>query len=168
MAFPANPDGRIEKNGVDALLVHDGEPRRGIIRAWRAAVGVADLAAGQELGGVHVDAAECAELAAERLEGLAVDEENFVTLVVTGDANRAASIVGIEIPQPGIGGLENVAVGIDHDGRRIIHHGTAFLDDIALSLASAPADRRGDSRRSAPAPSCPPEALAPVTLGSAH
>src|SRR5438046_1779553 len=91
-------------------------------RARRAAFRVADLAPGQELGGVHVDPAERAELTAERLERLPVDEEHLVAVLVPVDADRPIPVLRIEVLEPGVGRLEDVAVGVHHAPRRIIRH----------------------------------------------
>ncbi len=85
--------------------------------AGRAPFRIADLAAGQELGRVHVDAAEGAELAAEGLQRLAVDQQDLEPLIVSVDADGAVTVVRVEVLEPCVRRLENVAVGV-YDPRR--------------------------------------------------
>ena len=101
---------------VDPLAVHHAQPLDGIVAAGRTALGVGHLPPSEEARGVHPDPAERAEGPAQRLERLAVDEEHLVPVLVLGDANGAISIRGLEVLQPGIGRLEDVAVGIHHQG----------------------------------------------------
>ena len=103
----------IEQHDVDALLVHHGEPRARVVAAGRAALLVADLTEGQEPRGVHLDAAERAEPAAQRLERPAVDEQHLDALGVAVDADGAVAVHRLEVAEPGVARLEHVTVGVD-------------------------------------------------------
>src|SRR5262249_60515235 len=65
-----------------------------------------------------VDAAERAELPAQRLERLAVDQEDLEILLVTRDPDRAVAVARVEVLEPGVGRLEDVAVGVDNRAHR--------------------------------------------------
>ena len=92
MTFPADADGRVQEDGVDALGVHHAEPRGRIVGARRAPFRVGDLSPGQEAGRVHLDPAQGSELTAQRLERLAVDQEDLVPVLVARDADRPIAI----------------------------------------------------------------------------
>ena len=92
VAFPADPDGGIEQHTVDALAVHHGKPGVRVVAARRAALRVGDLTAGEEPRGVHLDAAQRAELPAQCLQRSAVDDQHLVALVVVADPDGAVSV----------------------------------------------------------------------------
>jgi hypothetical protein len=117
VTLPADADGGVEQHRVDALAVHHAQPLDGIVTSGGTPLGVGHLATRQEARGVHLDAAERAERPAERLERLAVDEEHLVPLLVPRDADGAIPVGGVDVFLPGVGGLEDMAVGIHHRGR---------------------------------------------------
>ena len=126
MPLPADADGGVEEHRVDAFGVHDAEPLDGIVAAGRATLGVGHPPTGEQLGRVHLDAAEGAHLAAQGLERLAIDEQHLVPLRVGGDANGAVPIGGLEVFQPRVGRLEDVAVRIHHQNTVRGRHGLAL------------------------------------------
>jgi len=113
VSLPADADGRIEKNAVDALGIHHGKPRVRIVAAGRAALGVGDLAPGEEALGVHLDAAERAELPTQGLERPAVDQQHLVALGIGVDPDGPVPIGRVDVPEPGVGGLQHMPVGVD-------------------------------------------------------
>ena len=123
VAFPADPDGGIEQHTVDALAVHHGKPGVRVVAARRAALRVGDLTAGEEPRGVHLDAAQRAELSAQRLERSPVDDQHLVALVVVADPDGSVSVHRIDVAEPGVGRLQHVAIRIHHGSLRLDRHG---------------------------------------------
>ena len=113
----------IEQHAVDALAVHHGKPRVRVVAARRAALRVGDLTAGEEPRGVHLDAAERAELAAQRLERPPVDEQHLVALGVAADPDGSVSVRRVDVAEPGVGRLQHVAIRIHHGSLRLDRHG---------------------------------------------
>ena len=70
------------------------QTRRRVVAAGRAAFLVAQPAAGQHDVGVEVDATELREPVAHRFDRPSVDEQDLVTLVVVGDADRPLAKAG--------------------------------------------------------------------------
>src|SRR4029077_12658744 len=87
-----------------------------------AALRVGDLAPGEQALGVHLDAAERAELPAQGLERSAVDEEDLEALGIRIDPDGAVPIRGIDVPEPGVGGLQHVPVGVDDSSGWLASH----------------------------------------------
>ena len=113
--FPGDPDRRVEQHDVDPLGVHDAQAGMRIVAARRAALLVAALPDRHEIGGVHPDAAERPEAAAERGMRTAVDEEDFDAVGVALDPDRAIAELRIEVALPGVARLEHVPVRVDGD-----------------------------------------------------
>ena len=78
---------------------------------------------GEQALHVHLDAAERAELASQRLQRSAVDQQHLVAVRVRGDADGPIPIRRVEVPDPGVGGLQHVPVGIDDSSRGGLRHG---------------------------------------------
>ena len=129
VSFPADADRRVEQDAVDALGIHHAQGALRIVTAGRAALGVGHLPLGQQVLHVHLDAAERAELASQCLQRSAVDQEHLVAVRVRVDADGPIPIRRVEVPDPGVGGLQHVTVGIDDSSRgggrhgRIVHGG---------------------------------------------
>ena len=124
VTLPADADGRVEQHDVYAFLVEDLDALGRIPAARRTAFFVTVTAGGQKFGRIHFHAAQAGQTTAHRLQRLAVEEQHFETLRVVIDANGPRPVGGRDVLEPGIAGLEDVAVGVDGEhavGRRCGH-----------------------------------------------
>ena len=148
-ALPGDTDGRVEERDVDAFLIHDAQPRGGVVAARRASVFVAALSDRHQIGRVHADAAERTEPAAQRQMRPAVDQQHLDALGVALDANRPLAQLGLEVALPHVARFENVAVGVDD--RNLRFGSCVHVYGVARDAGTSHSSRQCAPNCSAPA-----------------
>ena len=158
-ALPGDADGGVEEGDINALTVHDPEPRDRVIAARRTAIGIGTLAWGEKgfgLFGVRAHPTQRAQRAANDVQRLVVEHEDFPAVVVMFEAYGPISILRVDILLPGIEWLQHMTVSIHNRTQTFRRHTAPPVGDVLLYCPAPQAVKKSAS------PTCLPISF-PIT-----